>query len=315
MATGFLYHPQFRKHLTGIGHPECPQRLQWVMKVLEESGVADLVEQVAPDPIDESWLGKVHTAEHIQRVKKACEKPESMLDMDTIAGPDSWDAALRALGSLATAGEKVMAGDWRNAFCAVRPPGHHAESTHPMGFCLFNNVAIGARYLQQKLGVEKVLIVDWDVHHGNGTQEIFYDDPSVFYFSVHQYPYYPGTGAETERGDGAGEGFTLNAPLPGGCGDEDYLQVFNQALIPAAREFDPDIILLSAGFDSHLDDPLSQMQVTDKGFEVMSRVIVDLAEEVCDGRLIGVLEGGYHLTALGRCAVRLVEVMATHTAQ
>ncbi len=310
MTTGFVYHPQFREHRTGIGHPECPQRLQWILKVLEESGVGDKVEQVEPEAVAEEWLTKVHTQAHVDRVRKACQLPESMLDMDTICGPESWDAALRAVGAMTLAADKIMAGEWQNAFCAVRPPGHHAETNTAMGFCLFNNAAIGARYLQQKHGLERVMIVDWDVHHGNGTQEIFHDDPSVFYFSTHQFPYYPGSGADTDTGKEAGAGFTRNVPLAAGSGDREYFEAYDLVLVPAAQEFKPEFIILSAGFDPHIDDPLSQMQVTDAGFERLSRSVLALAEDVCGGRLIAVLEGGYHLTALGRCAVKLIDVMA-----
>jgi acetoin utilization deacetylase AcuC-like enzyme len=187
-----------------------------------------------------------------------------------------------------------------NAFCAVRPPGHHAESGRGMGFCLFNNVAIAARYLQQHHGLSKIAIVDWDVHHGNGTQEIFYKDSTVFYVSTHQSPLYPGTGAERETGKGAGDGYTLNCPMPGGRDDDDYVAVFEKTIIPALRAFSPEFFLVSAGFDAHRDDPLAGMRVTEEGFGAMTQMVRALASTCCQGRIVSCLEGGYHLGALAR---------------
>jgi acetoin utilization deacetylase AcuC-like enzyme len=192
-----------------------------------------------------------------------------------------------------------MQGRVQNAFCAVRPPGHHAESTHAMGFCLFNNIAITARYLQQRHGLERVAIVDWDVHHGNGTQRTFYEDPSVFFFSTHQYPYYPGTGKADETGMGRGTGFTKNVPLPAGMGDTEYLQIFNTVLRPALKAYRPDVVLVSAGFDAHRDDPLAGMKLTTEGYVALTRVVKEIAGEFCQGRILSCLEGGYNLEALG----------------
>jgi acetoin utilization deacetylase AcuC-like enzyme len=310
MATGFVYHPKFHEHFTGLGHPECHQRLQWIIRSLDASPVRDRVERVEPTKADERWLLEVHTAKHVDRVRRACAAPQgAMLDLDTVVSPASWDAAVLAVGAQLLAADQIMSGAWRNAFCAVRPPGHHAESDAAMGFCLFNNAAIGTRYLQRRHGVKRVLIIDWDVHHGNGTQEIFYSDPTVFYFSTHQFPYYPGTGAATERGEGPGLGYTLNVPLPGGAADEDYLKAFEEILVPAARQFQPEVIVVSAGFDPHADDPMAAIQLTDEGFQRLGKIVVGLADELCQGRLLATLEGGYHLTTLGRCVVQFLEVL------
>jgi acetoin utilization deacetylase AcuC-like enzyme len=209
--------------------------------------------------------------------------------------------AVAAVGGVLAAVDAVMAGEVRNAFCAVRPPGHHATRDRAMGFCLLNNVAIAARYIQQKHKLEKVLIVDWDVHHGNGTQEAFYEDASVFYFSIHQHPFYPGTGNVDERGAGAGAGSTQNVPLPAGSDDRRYLQEVRDKLVPSAQKFQPDFVLISAGFDAHENDLLGGMSVTTEGFAEMTRVVRQLAEDHCDGRLVSVLEGGYHLDSLAAC--------------
>ena len=217
---------------------------------------------------------------------------------DTPISEDSYDAALAAAGGVLAAVDAVMEGRIRNAFCAVRPPGHHSLPNQAMGFCLFNNVAIAARYLQKKHGVAKVLIVDWDVHHGNGTQEVFYDDPTVLYFSVHRYPFYPMTGSKAERGAGDGLGFIINVPLPAGTGDAEYRKAFREILMPKAMDFDPDFVLVSAGFDAHEDDPLGGMEVSSEGFAEMSRLVKQIADRCCEGRLVSVLEGGYDLEGL-----------------
>jgi acetoin utilization deacetylase AcuC-like enzyme len=203
-----------------------------------------------------------------------------------------------------------MQGRIKSAFCAVRPPGHHADSRRAMGFCLFNNVAVAARYLQQHHGLDRILIVDWDVHHGNGTQEIFYEDPTVFYFSTHQYPHYPGTGTEDERGRGAGEGFTLNCPLPAGTGDHVYLEIFEKVLVPAAKGFRPDFVLISSGFDAHRDDPLAGMCLTGHGYAGMTRILRQIADLHCGGRIVSCLEGGYNLEALADSAEAHLEVLS-----
>ncbi len=311
MTTGFVYHPQFQQHDTGPGHPESPARLQAILDALERAPVNERLARHEPGMAAEKWLLEVHTAAHIERVREGCAEIFGMLDPDTSVCAESWEAALRAVGALLEAADRIVAGEWRNAFCAVRPPGHHAESDRAMGFCLFNNVAVAARYLQKQHDIKRVLIVDWDVHHGNGTQEIFDDDPTVFYFSLHQYPYYPGTGAASETGKNAGKGYTLNAPMPAGSSDEDYFAAVEKMLLPAAKEFKPEFILVSAGFDGHADDPLAAIRLSDAAYARLGKTIMELAAELCGGRLLVTLEGGYNLDVLGRCTVQLLEIMAT----
>jgi acetoin utilization deacetylase AcuC-like enzyme len=241
----------------------------------------------------------VHDRAHVENLERTIRSGARVLDDgDTTVSADSWDAALTAVGASLAAADRVARGQWRNAFVAVRPPGHHAERDRAMGFCLLNNVAITARYLQHRHGIERVAIVDWDVHHGNGTQHAFEADPSVLFVSLHQHPLYPGTGAAAERGVGAGEGTTLNLPLASGAGDAEYLAAFEQRVLPALEAFEPGFVLVSAGFDAHRDDPLSGQRVSADGFRRMSRLLVDHAEAHAGGRLVSLLEGGYDLNAL-----------------
>jgi acetoin utilization deacetylase AcuC-like enzyme len=231
------------------------------------------------------------------------------LDPDTCISPDSYRVALLAVGGALLAVDQVVEGRPDNAFVALRPPGHHAERERAMGFCLFNNVAIAARYAQRRYGLKRVLIVDWDVHHGNGTQHTFEDDPSVLFFSTHQFPFYPGTGRTSERGTGAGLGYTLNVPLAAGCGDNEYRQVFEKILYPAAQAFEPQLVLVSAGFDAHRNDPLASMNVTEDGYAHMTSIVRDIAERYCEGRLVSLLEGGYNLEALAHSVERHLHVL------
>jgi acetoin utilization deacetylase AcuC-like enzyme len=307
--AAFVYHPIFLEHLTGPGHPERPERLLIVLEAIESAGLKDVLKQLTPSPCPLEYVRAVHTERLVNTIKSLCGPSLQHIDPDTVVSEKSFEAALYAAGAGIAAADAIMAGEADNAFCAVRPPGHHAESDRSMGFCLFNNVAIAARYLQKAKGVEKILIVDWDVHHGNGTQEIFYDDPSVLYFSSHQYPYYPGTGSMQEGGSGKGETFTVNAPLRGGCGDREYQQVYSKMLPPVADVFKPDFILISAGFDAHEDDPLASMRLTDEGFAWLTRLVVELAQKHCGGRLISMLEGGYG-QALGTSAITHLKVLS-----
>jgi len=247
------------------------------------------------------WIDAVHAPGYREALHRAVP-PQGIryLDADTGLSPGSWPAALTAAGGMLSAVDAVMSGRVTNAFCAVRPPGHHAESGRGMGFCLFNNVAIAARYLQRHHNIGKVAIVDWDVHHGNGTQEIFYGDPTVLYVSTHQHPLYPGTGSEAETGKEAGKGFTLNFPMPAGRDDDDYAAVFVKSIIPALKVFGPDFILISAGFDAHRDDPLAGMNVTEAGFGEFTRLVRQVADLSAHGRIVSCLEGGYNLPALAR---------------
>lgn len=259
---------------------------------------------VRPGPLRSDlsdWIAQVHSPGHLDRLERL--RPETgivHIDTDTLMSSESYRVAKLAVEGTLAAADGIMAGRFANAFCAVRPPGHHAEANLAMGFCLINNVAVAARYLQQRYGLSRVFIIDWDVHHGNGTQHIFDEDPTVFYFSVHQFPLYPGTGRADEHGRSAGEGYTLNCPLPPGQGDEEYISVFEKSLRPSIEAFRPDFILISAGFDAHRDDPLANMRVTEEGFGEMTRMVNEWARVHCQGRVLSCLEGGYNLAALAR---------------
>jgi acetoin utilization deacetylase AcuC-like enzyme len=315
VATGFAYDPVFLSHDTGPGHAERPERLRSIVSRLTESGTLAKLVAVAPSVEPDEWILAVHPPEHVSAVREACERARSgtevLLDPDTPVSGESFAAARRAVSAVLTACDAVARGELTNSFCAVRPPGHHAETARPMGFCLFNNVAAGARFLQKRHGLARVLVVDWDVHHGNGTQEIFWRDPSVFYYSIHQFPFYPGTGAADERGEGPGLGATLNSPMPAGSGDDAWLARMERDLVPAARAFRPDFILISAGFDAHASDPLAEMRLTEDGFGRMSELLCGLARELCGGKLVSVLEGGYDLAALGASVEAHIKVLRT----
>jgi len=270
----------------------------------------DRLTPVEPQPAPRAWIETVHDGAYIDRVREACARGDLLIDsMDTAIGPASYDAALLAAGAGVAACEAVWAGDIASGMALVRPPGHHAERSVALGFCLFNNVAIAAKRMLEKKDVERVLIVDWDVHHGNGTQHMFEDDPSVFYFSIHEWPFYPGTGAAGERGRGRGEGTTLNVPAPAGWGDAEYLRTFREVLRPHALDFDPDFVLVSAGFDAHVADPLAEMRVTEEGYRGMTREVMKIADECCDGRLVSLLEGGYDPGALPRSVAAHLETL------
>ncbi len=298
-TTGFVCHESYLRHDTGPAHPDKPERLEAIVAQLEKKGLMGRLRRIDPSPAPLESLAAIHTREYVAEVERACREGRPFLhSADTPICPDSYQTALLAAGGVLSAVDAVMTGQVRNAFCAVRPPGHHALSDKAMGFCLFNNVAIGVRYVQSKYNVKKVLIVDWDVHHGNGTQAAFYADPSVLYFSVHQYPFYPGTGAEAEKGAGRGDGYTLNVPLPSGSGDDDYVRVFEEILRPRALDFAPDFVIISAGFDAHENDPLGSMKVTAGGYVNITRIVKGIAEQCCGGRIVSVLEGGYNSEAL-----------------
>jgi len=305
MATGLVTHPDYLKHDAGRGHPESPERLKAIEAHLHKTGLMDQLTSVAVAHLQEadlaSWIDAVHAPGYRDALRRIVPAQGiSHLDADTGVSPGSWPAALAAVGGTLSAVDEVMSGRVTNAFCAVRPPGHHAESRRGMGFCLFNNAAIAARYLQRHHKIGKVAIVDWDVHHGNGTQEIFYEDPSVFYVSTHQYPLYPGTGSEAETGKGAGKGYTLNCPMAAERDDDDYATVFVKTIMPALKTFGPEFVIISAGFDAHRDDPLAGMNVTEAGFGELTRLVRQFADEACGGRIVSCLEGGYNLPALAR---------------
>jgi acetoin utilization deacetylase AcuC-like enzyme len=299
LRTGLAADAKVKEHETGPGHPEQPARFSALLDRLESTGLAREMHRIGTRLAEPDELALVHTREYIDLVTREVAQRRSQLSTgDADIGPHSLEAARLAAGSVLSAVDAVFSRAVRNAFCVVRPPGHHASAARGMGFCLFNNVAIAARYAQRFHGIERVLIADWDVHHGNGTQDIFYEDGSVLFFSTHQSPWYPGTGARGETGEGAGEGLTINCPLPAGSGNAEVLGAFRSHLLPAARKFQPDVILLSAGFDSRIGDPLGEFLLTDEDFAELTGMMLDLADQCCNGRLVSVLEGGYSLEGL-----------------
>jgi acetoin utilization deacetylase AcuC-like enzyme len=309
--TGIAADPRVKQHGTGRGHPEQPPRYSAVMNRLQDSGLLENTLALDVRPATDDEIALVHSRDYIGLVQDEISQGRAELSTgDTNICPESLEAVRVAAGAALTACDAVFAGAVANAFCVVRPPGHHASAARGMGFCLFNNVAIAARYAQQKFGTARILIADWDVHHGNGTQDIFYRDGSVLFFSTHQSPWYPGTGSKSERGEGAGKGTTLNCPLPAGSGRELIFEAFEQVLFPAAEAFRPDLILLSAGFDSRVNDPLGHFVLTDEDFHELTRMMMDLASRCCEGRLVSVLEGGYNLDGLARACEAHVRALA-----
>jgi acetoin utilization deacetylase AcuC-like enzyme len=308
--TGLIVDAYFEQHDTGPSHPERPERLAHVRRVLSERGLLERGRALPLIAATDEQLCLVHDPEYVGRVARACASGQTVVDsMDTAICMASEVVARLAAGSVAALCGGVARGELRRGFAAVRPPGHHAERDLAMGFCLFNNVAVAARCLTSGGDVERVLILDWDVHHGNGTQHIFEEAEDVFYFSCHQWPLYPGTGAAQERGRGAGEGTTLNCPLPPGTGDEGFLGALRDELLPAAEAFRPDFVLVSAGFDAHRSDPLANLEVSTEGYAEATRIVCDLADRLAAGRLVSVLEGGYDLDALAESVLAHLNVL------
>lgn len=297
MTTAYLYAPLFLEHQEH-GHPESPERLNAIMQTLDASGLRARLTLLEPIPATEAQIAAVHTREHVTRVKQLVARGGGHFDPDTYANASTLDAALLAAGALVRAVDAVMTGTVDNAFALVRPPGHHATRTRAMGFCIFNNVAVAAQHALDAHHLERVLIVDYDVHHGNGTQDIFYDTARVLYFSTHQYPHYPGTGDWRETGKGEGLGYTANVPLPAGVGDKGFQYIFDEFLTPLAERYQPQLILVSAGYDAHWNDPLAMENLSVAGYGALARTLVALARDLCAGRIIFTLEGGYHLPAL-----------------
>jgi acetoin utilization deacetylase AcuC-like enzyme len=296
----------YMDHFAGPVHPERPARIATMIQMSAELKRGDL-KICAPREATLEELRLCHSEDYLLSIKRSAMRERTDFDPDTHACAQTWTTARRAAGGVLTAVEAVLDGEARNAFAIIRPPGHHARPDRAMGFCFLNNVAIAANWLIKVQGKRRVLILDWDVHHGNGTQEIFYDSPEVLYMSIHQYPFYPGTGWFDEIGRGSGSGFTVNASMPANCGDSEYLRVFDRLFLPIARQFKPEFVLISAGFDAHFRDPLGGMRITENGFLAMTRRLQLLADECCEGKIVAALEGGYDLLALAESSRTVIE--------
>jgi acetoin utilization deacetylase AcuC-like enzyme len=309
--TALLLDRVYTQHQPGPGHPERPDRVIAVEAALEHSGLLGKMSRVSPRRATDKELTLCHTPRYLEIVRHDFARGAHELSTgDTAIGPASFEVALEAAGGVVSAVDAVLSGEAGNAFCAVRPPGHHATPNRGMGFCIFNNVAIAARHAQQQHGIHRVLIADWDVHHGNGTQDIFYSDATVLFFSTHQSPWYPGTGAASETGVGT----IINCPFPAGSGHAEIVAAFLQRLMPAAREFRPELVLLSAGFDSREGDPLGRFTLTDADFRELTQIMLEIADDHADGRLVSVLEGGYSLSGLASAVAAHVDELVTAAA-
>ena len=299
MPTGYVYDPIFLEHDLR-GHPENRDRLFAVMRFLREHQITEQMQPIFAAPVPREYLELNHTPSYIDLVAEMSAGGGGYLDMDTYVAPKTYEAALRAAGGVVAAAEAVMRGELDNAVCLVRPPGHHAIHNRGMGFCIFNNIAVAAHAVRAQGLARRILIVDFDVHHGNGTQASFYRDPNVLLCSTHQYPHYPGTGSIHEIGEEAGKGFTINVPLPAEVGDEGFQSIFEEIIGPAGKRFGPDLLLVSAGYDAHWADPLASLALSLKGFAWISRKVMQMAKKLCGGRIVFTLEGGYHLNVLSQ---------------
>jgi len=316
--TGFLFDERYLIHDTGPYHPEMSDRLLAVYQGIKQSELLPKLTVFKSIRPDLKWVETLHEKAYIDRFGDACVARKKEMDTpDCQICPESYEIALLAVGGVLEATRRMMEGEIDNAFCPVRPPGHHAEHSRAMGFCYFNNIGIAARYLQQQWGIQRVGIVDFDVHHGNGTQHLFEEDPTVFYYSIHQHPSFafPGTGREFEQGVGAGTGYTKNSPVLPGQGDEEYMRLINRDLLPAFDSFQPEVILVSTGFDAHEDDEMADMRLTTEGFSWIIKTIVELSEKYAGGRLISVLEGGYSLKRLPELVGNHVRILLTDTGE
>jgi len=310
-ATGFLYDERYLEHLSGEGHPESPSRLTKTVEFLEKQAWFKELHSLTPRHAEEEWLVSTHSMDYLNRARKACEDGYSYLDTPDVGISErSFDAALLAAGGALELGDKLIKGDIKNGFALLRPPGHHAETEFAMGFCLINNIAVLARYLQKRHGLEKICILDWDVHHGNGTQHTFEADPSVLFVSLHQFPFYPGTGSAWETGTGKGEGATLNCPMRGGSADTDYENAFRTVILPKVDSFKPDAVLISAGFDAHYSDPLANINLSTEFYGWMTERMLEAADKHAGGKLLSLLEGGYNLDYLPRCIALHLQKLA-----
>jgi acetoin utilization deacetylase AcuC-like enzyme len=290
---------KFSEHINAQDHVESPERLDAIRRHLARTNLDSKLQLQIPTQVDIELLKKLHHPEHIETIHRATQQGRAQLDYDTGVCTESWEAALLAAGAVADAVEYVLAQPNRRAFCSPRPPGHHARPNQAMGFCLFNNIAVGAQHALGQAGISKVAILDWDVHHGNGTQDIFYERGDVFFASIHQYPLYPGTGKDSETGQGVGKGTTLNCLQAAGATDADYLRAWNETIRPALEGFQPDFLFISAGFDADARDPIGGLNITPSGFEALSRAVCEWSEQACLGRVVSALEGGYNIEALG----------------
>jgi Deacetylases, including yeast histone deacetylase and acetoin utilization protein len=313
LKTGIVKDYRYLRHETGPYHPESPERLEALYKMLEGPDMKGKFTEIEPRHATHDEIGMIHQPSYIEMVAKTAGLAHTSLDPDTQTSAESYDAARLAIGGFCNAIDSVARGEINNAFAFVRPPGHHAEADRAAGFCLFNNIAVGALHAINNHNMKRILIVDWDLHHGNGTQHSFYDDPRVLYFSTHQYPYYPGTGSVQEIGRGEGEGYTINVPLRVGPGDAEYLKIFRRILQPVALEFKPDMIMVSAGFDIYFQDPLGGMKVSPEGFGRLTRVLLDIAGNCCDGKVAVTLEGGYHIAGITESAKVVLKEMRGET--
>ncbi len=306
----FATEPACKTHNPGKGHPEQPARYGAVYAALEAAGIIAKAKVIGPRAVNREFEVLAHAARYLDLAEREIRSGYDHLSTgDTNIGPESWDAATAAAGCAISATEAVVKGESKTAFCLVRPPGHHANAVKGMGFCVLNNVAIAARHAQRRLGIGRVLIVDWDVHHGNGTQDIFYEDGSVFVFNTHQSPWYPGTGAASETAAGAGKGTTMNCPFPAGSGRDEIVGAFESKLVPAMEKFRPELVMISAGFDSREGDPLGNFLLTDKDFADLTKIVRTIAEKTAAGRVVSMLEGGYNLTGLASAATAHVAAL------
>jgi len=296
--TGIVKDERYLRHDAGFGHPESPQRLGATHAILAAPDMLGQFIEIAPRYATHEEIALIHSPSYINLVASTAGQPFVSLDPDTATTPESYDVAKLAVGGLCNAIDSVVSGEVENAFALIRPPGHHAGVSNAAGFCIFNNVAIGAMHAIMKNKMDRILIVDWDLHHGNGTQAQFYEDPRVLYFSTHQYPYYPGTGAIEEIGRGKGLGYNINVPLRPGVDSAQYVRIFRRIIYPISMKFKPDLVMISAGFDPYYKDPLGGMKVTPDGFACMARILLDIADKCCGGKIVVTLEGGYHLTGL-----------------
>ena len=311
--TGIVKDSRYLRHASGVSQPESSERLASVYEMLDNPHMSWKYVEIEPRMASHDEIAYVHTPSYINEIAGTARQSCVFLDPDTIASADTYETAKLAVGGLCNAIDAVMNREVDNAFAFVRPPGHHADAGNSAGFCIFNNVAIGARHAMIKHGLKKILIVDWDLHHGNGTQNIFYSDRRVLYFSTHQYPYYPGTGSLHEIGKGQALGYTVNVPLKHGADNGTFVSAFRKILEPIALKFEPELILVSAGFDTYYQDPLGSMRVRPEGFAAMARVLLNIADQCCSGRVVAVLEGGYHVVGLARSAKATLEEMFDET--